>query len=115
VVFLATIPPQRPGGFRAYTPTLVEPLNDRIRALAPQEGAVLVDVYRDFNGDVGLLQADGLHPNVAGYQRMAESFVAAIRKTLEVVPPPSSFGPSGLPALLSLAPAATRRVGQAHR
>jgi len=115
VVFLATLPPQRPGGFRAYTPTLVEPLNDRIRALAPQEGAVLVDVYRDFNGDVGLLQADGLHPNVAGYQRMAESFVAAIRKTLEVVPPPSSFGPSGLPALLSLAPAATRRVGQAHR
>ena len=116
VVFLATIPPQRPGGLRAYSPALVEPLNDRIRALAPQEGAVLVDVYRDFNGDiVGLLQDDGLHPNAAGYLRVAQSFFAAIRTTLEVVPPPSAFGPGGLPALLRSAPAATRRVGQPHR
>ncbi|MEP7307131.1 MAG: GDSL-type esterase/lipase family protein [Acidobacteriota bacterium] len=115
VVFLATIPPQRPGGFRAYTPTLVEPLNDRIRALAPAEGAVLVDVYHDFNGDVvGLLQDDGLHPNAAGYLRMAQSFFAAIRTTMEVVPPPSTFGSFRLPALVSLAPAATG-VGHVHR
>jgi hypothetical protein len=90
-------------------------LNDRIRTLAPQEGAVLVDVYRDFNGDVDrLIGSDGLHPSAAGYQRMAESFVAAIRTKLEVVPPPATVGSFRLPALLSLAPAATG-VGHVHR
>jgi len=85
VVFWATLPPQRPGGSRAYAPTLIEPLNERIRVLAPTEGAVLVDLYRDFNGEVDqLLQADGLHPNAAGYQRMAQSFFTAIRGKLEV-------------------------------
>jgi lysophospholipase L1-like esterase len=86
VVFWATLPPQRPGGSRAYAPTLIEPLNQRIRALAPTEGAVLVDLYRDFNGEVDqLLQSDGLHPNAAGYMRMAQSFFTAIRGRLEVV------------------------------
>jgi len=88
VVFWATLPPQRPGGSRAFAPTLIEPLNERIRALAPTEGAVLVDLYRDFNGEVNqLLQSDGLHPNAAGYQRMAQSFFTAIRGRLEVITP----------------------------
>ena len=78
-VFLATLTPQRAGGSRAFSVDLVEPMNARIRALAPAEGAVLVDLYRDFNGELGLLiGADGLHPTVAGYQRIAESFFAAI-------------------------------------
>jgi len=85
-VFLATLTPQRAGGSRAFSVDLVEPTNARIRALAPAEGAVLVDLYRDFNGELSLLiGADGLHPTVAGYQRIAESFFAAIRQRLEVV------------------------------
>jgi lysophospholipase L1-like esterase len=83
-VFLATLPPERAGGFRAFSPNAIEPTNEKIRAMAPQEGAVLVDLYRDFNGEVDtLLGDDGLHPNAAGYRRMAESFFSAIRATLE--------------------------------
>jgi lysophospholipase L1-like esterase len=91
IVFLATLPPQRPGGSRAYTPTLVEPMNDRIRNLAPSEGAILVDLYRDFNGQVDtLIGTDGLHPNAAGYQQMATSFFTAIRSQMEVAAQPVS-------------------------
>lgn len=86
-VFLATLPPQREGASRASAPTLIEPTNEQIRAVASAEGAVLVDLHRDFRGEVDLLLgADGLHPNAAGYQRMANSFFAAIRERLEVAP-----------------------------
>jgi lysophospholipase L1-like esterase len=116
-VFLATIPPQRPGAMRALSPTLVAPTDDQIRTLAANEGAVLVDIYRDFNGDVvGLIGDDGLHPNAAGYQRMAESFVAAIRANLELAPAPTIVSTSGLPGVLTrAAPAVSSRAGYAHR
>ncbi len=79
------MPPQRPGASRAFAPTLIAPTDDLIRALAVAEGAVLVDVYRDFNGQVDLLLGDdGLHPSAAGYQRMAGSFFTAISASLEV-------------------------------
>ena len=91
-VFLATLTPQRAGASRAFSFALVEPMNDQIRALAPAEGAVLVDLYRDFNGEAGLLiGADGLHPTVAGYQRIAESFFTALRQRLEVAQAPLTF------------------------
>ena len=83
-VFLATLPPERAGASRAFAPEAIEPTNVQIRAMASTEGVFLVDLYRDFNGEVDvLLGADGLHPNAAGYRRMAESFFAAIRATLE--------------------------------
>ena len=114
-VFLATIPPQRPGAQRAYAPTLIAPTNDQIRTLAATEGAVLVDIYKDFNGDVtGLIGDDGLHPNAAGYQRMAESFVAAIRSKFEIVPTPTIVSSSRLPAVLTRASGASSRAGHAH-
>lgn len=84
-VFLGTLLPQRPRGSRAFAPTLIEPANQQIRAMASAEGAVLVDLYRDFGGEAGrLIGDDGLHPNAEGYQRMAESFFAAIRARFEV-------------------------------
>jgi lysophospholipase L1-like esterase len=85
VVFLGTLLPQRPGGFRAFAPGSIVPANDLIRDMAVAEGAVLVDLYQAFDGQTGtLLGPDGLHPNDAGYQRMAETFFTAIRARLEV-------------------------------
>jgi lysophospholipase L1-like esterase len=45
---------------------------------------VLVDLYEAFNGETGILIGeDGLHPSAAGYQKIAEAFVAAIKRYLE--------------------------------
>jgi len=83
--YLATIPPINPQGFRGstYSSNLVAPLNDGIRALAVGEGVTLVDVNQAFNGNLGLLGIDGLHPNATGYATIAETFFAAIKSTLE--------------------------------
>jgi lysophospholipase L1-like esterase len=115
-VFLATLPPQRPGASRAFSSALVEPTNTQIRALALAEGAVLVDVYRDFNGQVDqLIGGDGLHPNASGYQRMAASFFAAIRDTLEVAQGPTIVGVSPRRQLSVAGTAPIRRLENVHR
>ena len=49
-------------------------LSDRIRALAASEGARLVDLEKTFGTGEGLILPDGLHPNEAGNQLMAEAF-----------------------------------------
>lgn len=87
-VFLGTILPQRPNACRAadfcdgtYHTVLV---NTKLRAMAAAENAVLVDLYPAFEGQENtLLGLDGLHPNEAGYQRMAEVFFEVIRQRLE--------------------------------
>jgi len=87
MVFIATLLPQRKGAFRAYSPDAIVPMNNLIRGMAASEGAVLVDLYSAFDGKTDtLLGADGLHPNDAGYQTMADTFFAAIRARLEVAP-----------------------------
>jgi lysophospholipase L1-like esterase len=84
-VFVATLLPQRPGGSRAGAVTVIPIANDQIRAMAASEGAPLVDLYQGFGGEAGMLIGDdGLHPNAAGYQKIAEIFFAAIRNELEV-------------------------------
>jgi lysophospholipase L1-like esterase len=84
-VFLATLTPVRfgsPKGGSAFP--LVPEANDRIRILAQNERANLVDLYLGFGGVAGtLIDTDGLHPNALGYQRMAEIFFERIRATLE--------------------------------
>jgi lysophospholipase L1-like esterase len=92
-VFLATLLPQRPGGQRAFAPASIQPANVEIRAIAAREGAVLVDLFAAFDGQTGtLLGPDGLHPNDAGYQKMAEVFFEAIRDRLEVKTSNLEFG-----------------------
>jgi lysophospholipase L1-like esterase len=60
-------------------------LNDRIRTTAAGEGAVLVDLYQALGTDVPrFIGLDGLHPTEAGYQRIAETFFAAVQANLEV-------------------------------
>jgi lysophospholipase L1-like esterase len=82
--FLATLPPSRPG-LRAIPLSLIQTLNTNIRATARGEGAVLVDIYEALIVDpTRYIGVDGLHPNEAGYQRIAETFFAAIRQDLEI-------------------------------
>ncbi len=83
--FLATIPPMNPGcsSARCAGASLVPGFNDRVRSIAASEGVTLVDVYQAFNNDLTLLGADGLHPNAAGYQRIADTFLEKLIETLE--------------------------------
>ena len=87
-VFAATLLPERPGGCRSYDYSAdfddVIEANVQIRRMVGTEGAILVDLYEAFNGRTGMLIGeDGLHPSALGYQRIAETFFAAIRKYLE--------------------------------
>ena len=37
--------------------------------------------------NLSLLSVDGLHPNAAGFERIAQTFFTTLRGTLEVAPP----------------------------
>jgi lysophospholipase L1-like esterase len=91
-VVLAGLPPQRPGGSKASSAALVGPYNDRLRAVAAAKGAEFVDVTAAFGGDLSLISADGLHPNDAGYDRIAQAFydriVALYERPAESLPAP---------------------------
>lgn len=83
-VFVATLPPGRPGGRLALNNGLVLSLNSGIRSGAAAEGATVVDLHAAMLADVNtLIGIDGLHPTEAGYQRMAETFFASIRAAFE--------------------------------
>lgn len=87
-VFVGTLLPQREGACRsrdaADNVNDVITANMAIRTMVGEEGAVLVDLFRVFNGRTGLLIGpDGLHPSADGYQAMADAFFAAIRTKLE--------------------------------
>lgn len=84
-VFIATPVPPRPNGNRTIQAPLVADYANRMRAVASQEGAVLVDLYAAMLPDVfRYIGVDGLHPNEAGYARIAELFFQAIQANLEV-------------------------------
>jgi lysophospholipase L1-like esterase len=83
LVYLATLPPQRPGGSRATFIDLLPRYNDWMRRIARDRGATLVDVEAAFGSDLSLLSADGLHPTVEGYRVMAQAFADAIARTLQ--------------------------------
>jgi acyl-CoA thioesterase-1 len=95
-VFLATLLPEVPGGRRAGAIALIVPANDQIRALAASQGVPLVDLYQAFVGmERVLIGDDGLHPNPAGYDKIADTFYDAIRARLELPPGVSSWTFSG--------------------
>jgi lysophospholipase L1-like esterase len=86
-VFVGTLLPEREGACRADD--FGDGVNDivaaniQLRTMVGEEGAILVDLYRAFSGRTAvLLGPDGLHPNVAGCQVMAEVFLAAIERQL---------------------------------
>jgi lysophospholipase L1-like esterase len=83
-VFLATPVPGKPGS-KTIQPFLLLDYANRMRRVAEQEGVTLVDLYGlmlpDANRYIGV---DGLHPNEAGYARIADLFFQAIQASLEV-------------------------------
>ncbi|MBS1817972.1 MAG: HYR domain-containing protein [Acidobacteria bacterium] len=82
-VFVGTLTPQRPGG-KGPRPEWVDPVNARLRSVVPSEGAVLVDTWQALGGSPDpYISSDGLHPTSAGYQRIADAFLSAIRGALE--------------------------------
>ncbi len=84
-VFLATPVPGRPGGSKTIQPFLLVDYANRMRRVAEQEGVTLVDLYTLMLPDVQrYIGVDGLHPNEAGYARIADIFFQAIQNALEV-------------------------------
>jgi lysophospholipase L1-like esterase len=83
-VMLATLPPQRAGGPKAAPRDLLTRYNAGLRTMAAKKGAQLVqlvDVNAQFS--LELIGQDGLHPTEAGYQRLAEIFLDAIKSKYE--------------------------------
>ena len=81
-VIVATLPPQRPGGFRAHSGPLLAKYNDELKTMASKKGAMLVDLNALF--PLSLIGQDGLHPTEGGYQKFAEIFLDAIKGRWEV-------------------------------
>ena len=94
-VIVATIPPMVPPGIASRTlgASFVPTFNDQVRGLATSEGVPLADVYAAFGSDATLIGFDGLHPTPAGYRRIADTLLTAIKGSLEAQP-------SGIPASL---------------
>jgi lysophospholipase L1-like esterase len=92
-VLIATLPPQNPAGFRGLSAGMVEPFNDGVRGIANSEGVALADVYAAFNGDLSLIDTDGLHPTADGYQKIADTFFKVIEQDLEQPSGASRTGP----------------------
>lgn len=84
-VFIATPTPGRPNSSKTIPDILLLDYANRMRAVAANEGAVLVDLYQSMQSGVfTYIGGDGLHPNEAGYAKIAQEFFNAIQATLEV-------------------------------
>jgi lysophospholipase L1-like esterase len=84
-VFIANLAPSRTSGNNARPSSSVTGFNDRLLPVIRGEGATLVDIYSALLPDVNTyIGIDGLHPNEAGYRKIAETFLAAIQANLEV-------------------------------
>jgi len=83
-VFLGTPVPGKPGS-KQIQPVLLVDYANRMRRIADVQGVTLVDLYTLMLPDVQrYIGVDGLHPNEAGYARMADLFFQAIQGALEV-------------------------------
>jgi acyl-CoA thioesterase-1 len=78
--FIATLPPVNPAQTPAGRNEWVAAINDRIRAMAAEEGAFLVDLHRVFTrrGDLPSLYLDQVHLNQAGHDLAAAAWFEAI-------------------------------------
>jgi len=84
-VFLANMLPSRAGGRLTQSAANLELMNAKLKAMALEEGSVLVNLYDALLPEANtVIGVDGLHPTEAGYRRIADVFLAAIRAELEV-------------------------------
>jgi lysophospholipase L1-like esterase len=85
-VFVGSMIPQVAGRPRGNTPpSELMAYNTTLQLMSQQESVVYVDLYNQMLPDAAtLIGADGLHPTEAGYRRIADVFLSAIRGALEV-------------------------------
>jgi lysophospholipase L1-like esterase len=78
--FLATLIPANPALSPQGRNDWIDGINTQIKALAPAEGAFVVDLNQAFKNQPSLpaLFADHVHPNAAGYEVIARGFFEAI-------------------------------------
>ena len=91
---IGTIPPANPANdFAADRNVWIGKVNEQIRAMARQEGAVVADIHAAFlrEPDLSALFADHVHPNDRGYEIIAAEFFRAITR------PPGSSTSAALP------------------
>lgn len=81
-VFLATLPPQRPGGPKAGGVEYLPKYSTDLKTMAAKKGAILVDVNAQL--PLALIGQDGLHPTELGYQTLADIVFEAIRARYEI-------------------------------
>jgi lysophospholipase L1-like esterase len=80
LTFLATLPPVNPALSPPGRNDWIKVINDGLRVMAREEGAVLVDVHAAFSKQRELpsLFVDHVHPSDAGQQLIAQAFFEAI-------------------------------------
>ena len=85
-VFVGSMLPQVASRPRGNTPVSeLLAYNNTLQLMAQQENIVYVDLYNQMLPEAAtLIGSDGLHPTEAGYIRIAELFLTAIRNALEV-------------------------------
>jgi len=80
------VAPGAPKDRRISNEAIIE-ANVRVRAMVAAERAVLVDTYPAFVGhEAEYTDTDGLHLRPAGYQALADAFLAAIKATVPQTP-----------------------------
>ena len=90
-VLLATLTPTTsareesdPGSHAA-----IAALNTEIRAMASALGlGGVIDLHAALDGVPGTIGADGFHPTISGYRRIAEIFFAEIVSRYDITPQP---------------------------
>ncbi len=84
-VVILNLAPPRPGGNNSRPASTIDAFNERLQRSAAGEGALYVDIFSALSSSVSTyIGIDGLHPNEAGYRRIAETVLAAIQADLEV-------------------------------
>ena len=83
-VFVATLPPTRPGLLNSIPMVELLAFNRKVTEMAAIKGTRLVNLYDPMLPDAAtLIGGDGMHPTEAGYRRIAELFFQAIQTHLE--------------------------------
>jgi len=83
-VFVGSTIPTLANRQRSQNAVQLEAYNDVLKVMCAQEGVTYVDLYNGIMPQADqLIGVDGLHPNEAGYRRIAELFFRAIQNELE--------------------------------
>lgn len=84
-VVVINLAPPRAGGNNSRPATTIDAFNERLQRAAAGEGALYVDIFSALSSSVSTyIGVDGLHPNEAGYRKIAETVLAAIQSNFEV-------------------------------